>query len=743
MSASASLPLRTAIIGGGAVAERCHLPAAAQATGVQIAWVVDRDQARAQAMASRFGVARCAADYREIFGQAEAAIVATPPETHADICCDLLRHGIHVLCEKPLAPRAAEIEQMIQARDAGGAQLAVAMVRRFGGGARLLRRLVAENFLGVIQRVDAEEGGKFGWPLRTGHIFQSPDSGGVIADGGSHILDLLLWILDSAQIGIHACEDDSRGGVGVNARVELSLERDGTRVPGRMELSFTRKLRNTIRIEGERGWLEGPTRGGTEVVFRPRNAESAPVALRDPGAPALDMVGEFAVQLDDFAASVRARRKGGCATAEECRPSIAAIEACRRLRQPMAQPWDSIVPAAKPPSEAMGRVLITGASGFLGCRLAERLLADGRYQVRAMVRRFSGPGLARLCRLPVEIAVADLLDAPAIAKAAQGCDYVVHCAYGYEGAAAQRKRVTVEGILNVLQAASQAGARKLIHLSSAVVHGNDPGVPVADESLPFRPGDDWYSQAKIDAENAVWRHAGQTGLPVVVFRPGLIHGPYSSTWTERVAREAQEGAILVDGGAGLANLVYVDNLVDAIVAAMESDAANGEAFLMADDERITWRDLYERYRAMIGNCPPFRSYEELAKIQQANEPGWFGRCVTNAFRLMPEMFRCAARSADFRARVKAIPWLKPLVRAVPKTFKQRLRIRGGRKGATEPGTAAAAAKLPPPAAVALCKSRTRFTADKAKRVFGYTPRVSFDQAMAGIESWLRYQRLIP
>ncbi len=742
MSANAIQPLRTALIGGGAVAERCHLPAAALATGVQIAWVVDRDKARAQDMAARFGVSRFAVDYREIIGQAEAAIVATPPETHADICCDLLQQGIHVLCEKPLAPSAAQIERMIAARDAGGAQLAVAMVRRFGGGARLLRRLVAENFLGAIQRVDAEEGGKFNWPLRTGHIFQSPGSGGVIADGGSHIFDLLLWILNAENVAIHACEDDSWGGVGVNARVELSLVRGETRVPGRMELSFTRKLRNTVQIYGERGWLEGPTRGGTEVVFHPRGGESSPVALRDPGAPSLDMAGEFAAQLDDFAASVRAWRKGECATAEECRPAIAAIEACRRLRQTMPQPWDSIAPASGAPSGTMGRVLITGASGFLGCRLAERLFADGRYQVRAMVRRFSGAGLARLSRLPVEFAVADLLDPPAIAKAAAGCDYVVHCAYGYEGPDAQRKRVTVEGVQNVLHAASQAAARKLIHLGSAVVYGNDPGVPVADESLPFRPGDDWYSQAKIEAENAVWRHAEKTGLPVVVFRPGLIHGPYSSTWTERVAREAQEGAILVDGGAGLANLVYVDNLVDAIVAAMESDAANGQAFLVADEERITWRDLYGRYRELLGNCPPFRSYEELAKIQQANAPSWFGRCVANAYRLVPEMVRCAVRSPEFRARVKAVPWLKPLVRAVPNALKQRLRSSGGRTGGAEPATAAAAAKLPPPAAVALCKSRTRFTAAKAKQVLGYVPRVSFDQAMVRIESWLRYQRLI-
>lgn len=740
MSANPIQPLRMAIIGGGAVAERCHLPAAAQAAGVQIAWVVDCDKSRAQDIATRFGVSRYAADYREIFGQAEAAIVATPPGTHAAICGDLLQHGIHVLCEKPLAPTAAEIERIIAARAAGGAQLAVAMVRRFGGSARLLKRLVAENFLGAIQRVDAEEGGKFGWPLRTGHIFQPTGSGGVIADAGSHILDLLLWILDLEKIEIHSCEDDSLGGVGVNSRVELSLERAGSRVSGRMELSFTRKLRNTIRIYGERGWLEGPTRGGVEVVFHPADAESNSVAIHDPGVAPLDMVGEFAAQLDDFATCVRERRKGQGATAEECRPSIAAIESCRRLRKPMALPWDPVVSVAASSPKTRNRVLITGASGFLGCRLAERLFADGRYEVRAMVRRFSGPGLARLSRLPIEIAVADLLDATAIAQAAQGCDYVVHCAYGYEGPDAQRRRVTVEGIRNVLQAASQAGARKLIHLSSAVVHGNDPGVPVADESLPFRPGNDWYSRAKVDAENAVWQHAAKTGLPVVVFRPALIHGPYSSTWTERVAREAQEGAILVDGGAGVANLVYVDNLVDAIVAAMESDAANGQAFLMADEERITWRDLFERYRDMLGNCPPFRSYEELAKIQRANESGWFGRNVVHAFRLLPEMFRCAVRTPDFRARVKAIPWLKPLVRAIPKTFKQRLRSPGGQRSAPASGVAAALVKLPPPATVALCKSRTRFTSEKARRVLGYTQRVSFDQAMTQIQAWLSFQR---
>ncbi len=89
------------------------------------------------------------------------------------------------------------------------------------------------------------------------------------------------------------------------------------------------------------------------------------------------------------------------------------------------------------------RVLITGATGFVGCRLAERLALGSDYQVRALIHRFSGPGLARLCRLPVTLVNADILDPAAVLEAADGCSTIIHLAYGRAGTKDQRREIGV------------------------------------------------------------------------------------------------------------------------------------------------------------------------------------------------------------------------------------------------------------------------------------------------------------
>ncbi len=131
------------------------------------------------------------------------------------------------------------------------------------------------------------------------------------------------------------------------------------------------------------------------------------------------------------------------------------------------------------------RLLITGATGFVGCRLAERLALGSDYQVRALIHRFSGPGLARLCRLPVTLVNADILDPAAVLEAADGCSTIIHLAYGRAGTEHQRREITVKGTENILKAAVTQKAHKLIYFSTASVHGVAPSSPVITESAPY------------------------------------------------------------------------------------------------------------------------------------------------------------------------------------------------------------------------------------------------------------------
>jgi predicted dehydrogenase len=331
--------VKLAIIGSGAIAEEGYLPAADIVSNITITHVVDLDTNRARDVANRFGIPHYASDYRDVLETVDAVVVATPPSSHAHISIDCLNHGLHVLCEKPLAPSVEEATQMIAARDRTGARLGAAMVRRLSWSAQLLKKLVETGVLGDIHRFDVEEGWEFNWPLRTGHVFQDKNVGGVLADTGPHVFDLLLWILGGHRAQVIDCCDDNWGGVEVNACVELTVQRASQTVTGNIELSFTRRLRNTLKIYGVRGCLEAATVGAHEVYFYPINENKEPIILRPQNDTPRKKNEEFSAQLANFADSIINNSKK-YVPAEDAVVTMALVEACYRQRKLMAQPWE-------------------------------------------------------------------------------------------------------------------------------------------------------------------------------------------------------------------------------------------------------------------------------------------------------------------------------------------------------------------------------------------------------------------
>src|SRR5262249_27040691 len=141
--------------------------------------VVDADPARARAAARRHGAASCLATHTELVGKVDAAIVATPNATHSEIACFLLAHGIHVLCEKPMASSAADAAKMTAAATSKGARLMAGQCRRFSLNMEALKVLLERRQLGTVHRISAALGGHYGrWPQRTDFRRQRALSGG-------------------------------------------------------------------------------------------------------------------------------------------------------------------------------------------------------------------------------------------------------------------------------------------------------------------------------------------------------------------------------------------------------------------------------------------------------------------------------------------------------------------------------------------------------------------------------------
>jgi oxidoreductase len=248
--------------------------------------------------------------------------------------------------------------------------------------------------------------------------------------------------------------------------------------------------------------------------------------------------------------------------------------------------------------------LLTGATGFIGGRLARRLVADG-YAVRCLARASSDT--ARLRELGVQIAVGDLIDARSLAGAVVGCEHVLHCAAQVSDWAttAEIAAVNVTGTRNLLEACAGASVRRFVHMSTTDVYGH-PGRTQIDETHTATRFGNWYAQTKLEAEREVRRMAAASSLEAVIVRPATVYGSGSKDVIGEIARAIRgRHMLLVDHGRAVAGLCYVENLVDATVLALTHAAASGNAFNVSDGLAVTWRQLADDLAAGLG-CPRVR-----------------------------------------------------------------------------------------------------------------------------------------
>ncbi len=239
---------------------------------------------------------------------------------------------------------------------------------------------------------------------------------------------------------------------------------------------------------------------------------------------------------------------------------------------------------------------ITGASGFVGGRLADRLMGLG-IPVRALVRRDEQVG--RLQARGIHALLGDLTRAQTLTDALRACGVVFHCAawMGRPFAREAAVAVNVEGTRRLLTAALHAGVPRFVHVSTISVYGPTTA-DVIDEQTPLWPLG-LYRETKIGAEREV-RAAHRLGLATVILRPGQIFGPEDTGWSPAAIRLLRRGVpVVVDGGRGFCYPIYIENLVDALVSAGEVNDAVGEVMNLADGD-VPWREFFGFYAAMVG-----------------------------------------------------------------------------------------------------------------------------------------------
>lgn len=325
------------------------------------------------------------------------------------------------------------------------------------------------------------------------------------------------------------------------------------------------------------------------------------------------------------------------------------------------------------------RYLITGATGFVGGHIAEACVRK-QHTVSAIVRATSNAG--DLEKLGATLYRGELSDANLVRQAVAEADVIVHCAakVGDWGPVEDYRKVNVEGLRTLLDACKSQGLfpRFLLMSSLGVYatrhhHGTDETDP-----LP-RWHSDGYSQSKVEAEQLAMQYHKEWDIPVVILRPGFVYGPRDKTVMPRIIDALKHNRLRYPGGGEAAmNLIYIDNLVDAVFLAAENEQAVGQAYNLTDGEFVSKRKFIGTIADAMGLPHPTRT-----------PPMWFAWSVT----------WCAEKLAKLRGATKAPLFNFPRLKFIAYNLD--------------------------------------FSIQKAMDQLGYRPRVHFDQAIGETMDWYK------
>lgn len=678
-----------ALVGCGAAASRYYVPALKKVLGKSknTVFLVDSNITQAEKIRDELGGGLIAESVSEIIGRVRGAIVVLPHFLHFPIGMELLTAGIHVLCEKPVAERAEEVAAMKTAAMNSGATLCVNNTRRMFPSLQMVKRILDNKELGSLKSILYTEGSTFAWPSANSfYVDPRVSSKGVLFDIGSHALDTLCWWLGSKP-EVVSFEDDSFGGPESVARIKLKFGDCAVQVL----LNRLNDLDNGFDVVGDAGSIKGKLFEWDRITVCSKN-DSARVQIAKDSAKTYP---EFVVPIvDNFLRVIEGNAKPLIPAAEVAN-SIALIEECYRKRTRMVFPENASIPHVL--KKHGRRVLITGATGFIGGRVAEILHLSQERDVKVGVRKWSSA--ARIGRIPFDITELDLLNKEQIEHALQGVSEVIHCAKGPDGA-------TADGTRNLLEASTRMGIKRIVHLSTTEVYGHVSGI--IDETMPFQYTGNEYNRTKIDAEKICWEYI-QKGMPIAIIRPSIVYGPYSQNWSVRFAKMFINGkwGIFEGSGHGKCNLVYVDDLVNAILICLEHEGATGQAFNICGPDVPTWNEYFIKFNDMLG-LPPLRRISAAEGALRV--------------RLMqPVRFAGGLVRDHFMGSVKKIAETFTVAKKLMQQTEDALKI------------------TPAPDEFVLFRKDACFAAEKATRVLGIRPLISMHKGIEITVKWLVQQ----
>ena len=598
------MKLRTAIIGCGRISA-IHIAALKALKGVEVVAVCDLDEQLARTRAAENHIANVFTDVQTMIQEIKPDVVhlLTPPRTHLGLTKIVAQHKAHIYAEKPLASSESDARAILECVQQSGIRLCPGHSLLFEPAFIEAYRRVQDGEIGRVISVRAEQGFTYESAARSAVIpWSYTYDWGIFDNIMPHPLYLASRFLNKPgplqvtgfnlgrvrEAGVEEIRVliPSEGAIGevafslCNSPEVSRVEIVGTR--GRILVDFIAKTVVSSVVSGLPGFVSRLTSNFSTASKLTK--ASAGVILGITAGKIKRYMG-IRTLVSEF---YRSLREGGetPVTVEDGVLTVQQMEqikdACDGLLKQRIVAHSSRLEVSRP------RVLVTGASGFLGGHLVKRLSADG-VPVRATTRLIS-----RAEAMPgVEWVQCDVAREDDVSRALAGVETVFHCAgmVGPPGSAQDYENINVKGTANLAQLAARTGVKNLIYISTLSVYGTMPGTKYLHENAPYDPrakDRGVYTHTKLEAERAlldfVSRQNGDRGTPrIIVLRPGSIYGPGAALPLGRFTLPSSINRPIITGSRRVPMpLVYIDNMIDALLAAERSVAPTGAIYNIVD-----------------------------------------------------------------------------------------------------------------------------------------------------------------
>jgi predicted dehydrogenase/nucleoside-diphosphate-sugar epimerase len=600
--------LRVGLVGAGYISE-FHARAVQRVPNARIVGIADPVDSRATALAARFSIPKVFPTMEAMLNDGVDVIhILTPPDTHAQLAITALKNGCHVLVEKPLATNTEEVDRISAA--AADAQKSVCVNHS----------MLYDRF--VSKALNLVRSGAIGEPITFDYFRSSeypPYRGGPLPvhyqDGGYPFLDQGIHALYLAESFLGPIEDakafyTTHGGDSNLLFDEWRVAAQCQRGTANIQISWNvRPLQNWFVVQGTKGVVRANL-FAMWVTHTPQlPLPKAPARALQAMTEGLSICAQVPANVARFAAKKIVQYDG-------LHSLVGAFYSALQTGAPMPIPveqarstvyWTNRVSrqadAAKITFQARFRsvgdakVLVTGANGLIGRHLVHRLLQEGK-RVRLLVRRQPAPEFMNDGN--IEVFLGDLGDPAAVDRAVAGAEMVYHVGAAMKGGAHDYERGTVCGTQNIVDSALRHNVERLVYISSlsclhaAVARRGS----VITEAWPIEPSPrkrGAYTQAKTAAEKIVLDAVQDRHLRAVVLRPGRVFGPGMTLLTPEVARKMGNFFVVLGDGTRELPLVYVEDVIDAIVLAAEASEFDGSVFHIVDRTRITQNQVVRDY----------------------------------------------------------------------------------------------------------------------------------------------------